>query len=485
MLKKKKTLFIMGLILIVGCGAFFAYRYQKEVSSTVKIQEYVGPVFDLEEIVSIEYIAGETIKLNKDNGIWQNPESAYLKYDQVLIKEWTEALHDIQTKEIIKNVQDETLYGINESSIKMTLCDAKGQEQTIQIGDMIEAEDSIYLKASENIFVISYGAVKDLLISPNHFVDCSKVLQIPEIEKLNILYKDKKEIQMSKPNGWILEDYYELTGLLDEEVMNDLVNTLSESKITNYVGTYKALEKYGLDSPQLELTLNENLKIAFGKQSDDEVYVTINEGLDVYSMEKSVYKKLVDFNAYDAMNKQVLHLNQNEISEVILSNPQGTYHFFLNLEIAQIEENEGTKTEEELNQNDTTQLEQEEAEKNEQPNAENNLGETPDNHLPTEMIVAKINDRVLTKEEADEWFDKIQQSLWIEAPLQNPTIEQKEERKAEAQMSYVLKDGSKIDIELIPYDINYYILRYNGVIEFAVNKERITKVFNELTNLTK
>lgn len=478
----------MGIILIVGCGAFFTYRYQKEVSTAVKIQDYVGPVFDLEEIVGIEYSAQETVKLNKESGVWKNPESPELKYDQALVKQWVEALHGIQTKEVIKNVQDETLYGISDSSVKMTLYDANGQAQTIQIGSRIEAEDSIYLKPSENIFVISYEAVKDLLISPNDFLDCTKVLQIPEIEKLNILYKDQKEIQITHQNGWVLEDYYKLTGLLDEEIMNELIRTLNEAKITSYVGTDEALDKYGLSTPQLVVTLNENLKIAFGKQSHDEVYVVINDGLDVYSMDKAVYKKLADFKAYDAMNKQVLHLNPDEISEVILTNPQGTYHFLLNLEVAEIKQDENNTQKQELQQEqeELTEPEQkDQAEESDEPNIENNLGETTDGNIPSEKIVAKINDTMLTQAEADEWTSKIQESLWIEAPLQNPTIEQKEERKAEVQMNYVLKDGSKIDIELIPYDINYYILRYNGVIEFAVNKERITKLFNELTNLTK
>ncbi|MBU3804929.1 MAG: hypothetical protein H9872_09275, partial [Candidatus Cellulosilyticum pullistercoris] len=88
----------------------------------------------------------------------------------------------------------------------------------------------------------------------------------------------------------------------------------------------------------------------------------------------------------------------------------------------------------------------------------------------------------LTKEDAQEWVDKIQESLYIEALLQNPQIEQKEERKAEASIEYHLKDGSMIQIELIPYDINYYILRYNGNVQFAVNKDKITKLFMQLNH---
>ena len=69
--------------------------------------------------------------------------------------------------------------------------------------------------------------------------------------------------------------------------------------------------------------------------------------------------------------------------------------------------------------------------------------------------------------------------------MQNPKIEQKEERKAEATIEYSLKEGSSIQIELIPYDINYYILRYNGHVEFAVNKDKVTKLFTQLDHFVK
>ena len=486
MLKERKTLLIMGIILIVGCGAFFAYRYQNEMSAVVKIQDYVGYVLDLEEIVGIDYIDEEIVKIDKHNGIWSNPELSYLKYNQDLVNQWVMALKGIETKEMIKNVQDETAYGINESSIKITLYDESGQQQTIQIGNTVEAEDSIYLKANEKMYSVSYEKIKDLLTSPNDFVDCSAVLEMPEIQTLNILYKDK-EVQMTKQSEWLLENYYALTCILDEEVVNELINALKEAEITSYIGSYEELGKYDLASPQLVVTVNEKLKLAFGKQSHDKIYVTINDGQDVYLMEKSVYETLVAFNAYNAMNKQVLHLNQKDISEIILTNPQGTYQFLLDLENISASVKESTNSEEtepiELMDQADEMQQSNETENQEHSNDQNGLA--PEENIPAEMIVAKLNDKGLNEQETHEWFNKIQESLWIEAPLQNPNIEQKEDRKAEAQMNYVLKDGSKIDIELIPYDINYYILRYNGVIEFAVNKERITKLFNELTNLTK
>ena len=49
-----------------------------------------------------------------------------------------------------------------------------------------------------------------------------------------------------------------------------------------------------------------------------------------------------------------------------------------------------------------------------------------------------------------------------------------------------VKAGLAVYLSFLIYAaLNVTTVEYNGVIEFAVNKERITKVFNELTNLTK
>ena len=79
----------------------------------------------------------------------------------------------------------------------------------------------------------------------------------------------------------------------------------------------------------------------------------------------------------------------------------------------------------------------------------------------------------------------IQESVYIETVLQNPQIEQKTERKAEISIVYYMKDGSQKLIELIPYDTNYYILRIDGNIEFAANKEKVTMLFSELGKIIK
>ena len=80
----------------------------------------------------------------------------------------------------------------------------------------------------------------------------------------------------------------------------------------------------------------------------------------------------------------------------------------------------------------------------------------------------------------EELLKLIGESVSIETALQNPEIEQKQDRKSEINISYSLEDHTTQTIELIPYDTHFYILRVNHMIEFAVKKEPVMNMFSKL-----
>lgn len=501
MIKGKKTLLTGGAIILVGLAAFIGYPKIVEFYTTVKVQEHVEKVYNLKDVTRVEYKAGDLITLEKQGTTWVNPELPNLSYNQELMTEWIENLQNLETKEIVKNVQDQSVYGINENSIMITLYDSMNNCETIQVGDIIEEENSVYIKCdSDNVlYTLSYDASQEIFTRPNDFVDCSKVLEIPEIQSIGI-ESTSDHIQMVKDKSWYLKDYYAIPGFLKEEDMEKLISTISSIKIKSYIGTYDDLTAYGLENPSYTLTLNESEKIAFGNVRGDSVYVRVNHSQDVYTLDQSVYISIASFNPYDAMDKQVIHLEMDQIDTITLVNPQGNYQLKFKdnnemntqteLNSDKIENKEAIATsDEEIEENSEVALSQnqtsEQAEQNQEETSKATDETTKIDEESQEVIVATLNEIGLNANEAQAWLDKIEESLCIQAPLQNPNIEQKEERKAEATITYQLKDGSICEIELIPYDINYYILRYNGKIEFAVNKEKVIKVFNELTNFTK
>lgn len=487
---------MMAAILVVAIASFVVYQRQMEVQATVAVQEHIEKVCKVEDITRIEYQAKDLVILENQNGVWVNEQLGELTYNQEEIQQWINTLQNLETKEVVKHVKDTSVYGIGDESVTITLHDGQNNMQTIKLGDIIESEDSIYIQVEESasLYVVSYEQAKTILKRPNDFVDCSNVLQIPMLDTVSI--QTSSTIALTKEDEkWYLRDYYEIPCVIDEASMQALLETIEEMTIVGYIGTYDDLEAYGLDEPRMTLTLNEDTKIAFGTHSGNNVYVTVNNQKDVYTVDNKLYAELVKFKPFDVINKQVVHLTMDQISEITLVNPQGTYEMSFDIEEPVAEEKESA----EQNQVSASPIAVEEVISMQQAeekgdvafdaevSAENKEVVQPEEAKEDskEPVVATINEIQLGREDAQAWLEKIESSLCIEAPLQNPKIEQKEDRKAEATIDYILLDGSAVRIELIPYDINYYILRYNGMIEFAVNKEKITKMFNELTHFVK
>jgi len=484
--KKQKVLLIVGTIIVVGLIAYFGYQKYVEEFVNVKIEEHVQPLYQLDDIVRVEYKANELMTLEKQGEVWVNSDQPDLKYNQDMVNQWLTSLTHLETKEVVKNIQDEQAYGISDGSVMITLYDAMNHHQTIQLGNIVKAEDRVYIKCNDEdkLYVLSYEAAKPTFVHPNEFVDCSHVLKIGTLESIKIENQNDKAITLVKNNQWQLKDYYAIPGVVDEKVIEPLTNAILEMQISGYVGTYEDLASYGLDQPNLVLTLNGKTKIAFGNQRGNKVYVTVNDGQDVYTMEKAFYNQLMTFRPFNAIDKQVVHINSASLIQVTLVNPQGIYELKFNEvepeamssqeNVTELVEDQTTLKEDELGEAITKEVE-----------AQETTAQGTVTKETKEIINVTLNEKALTEDEAQEWLDQIESSIYIEAPLQNPSIEQKEERKAEATIQFVLKDQYTIDIELIPYDINYYILRYNGITEFAVNKDKVTKLFNDLTEFVK
>ncbi len=500
MTKEKKTLLIIGVIIVFGIGIFIGYQKQSKVQPTVKVQELVEKVCNLEEITRIEYQMNDVIRLENQDGTWVNNELTNLQYNLELMQNWITKIQTLETKEVLKNVEDSSIYGINDESIVITLYDSANNTQTIKLGDIIESEDSMYIQSGleDILYVVSYDAAKDILVRPNDFVECTEILKIPELQSVRLDYKNKT-MYMKKENVWSLKEYYAMPAVLKEQEIEEIINTIENIKIEHYVGTYEELGEYGLDSPRLTLTLNDETKIAFGSQSGECIYVSVNDGQDVYTVDKAVYATFASFEPFDAIEKQVIHLDMNDVKEVNLINPQGEYVLTFNHDVNQENQNVLVDSKEQEAEGVTQAVEDdkegqsaESTESKEEQSTESTESkedgiEVENKEQPEKegLIVATLNQKGLKDVEAEEWLSKIKASLWIEALLQNPSIEQKEDRKAEATICFTLKDDTEILVELVPYDINYYILRYNGTIEFAVNKDKVTKLFNEVTQFVK
>ena len=490
MIRKKQVLLAVIGAIALGSVIYVGYNKVYEAMTAVRVQEKVKPICDLEEITRIEFKGDTLVTLQKQGDLWQNTNYAYLNYDQERLKEWVTLLQTGQTVEVVKNAESEKDYGISDASMMITLFDANNQSETYRIGQYIKADNKLYLKCNEDndISVVAGELAENLCVLPNEFVIYDDLLQIEQVQKMACTQGDKTYQVVEEAGSWYLKDYYKMPCVLTAEAMTDWIEQIKALQFESYVGTFEDLADYGLDQPNESLIINDTTHLNIGEKVNGQYYVCFADSKDVYTLSQKTYNALTDFTQLDWIDRQLMHVNLEDLASITLVNPQGEFVLTINEQAVPQDEVVADKQDETgatLGMEETTETT---TSPKETPSDATNALQTDKEEvqpegIPKEQgIAATLNDIELNQIEAEEWLDMIQANIYVEALLQNPQIEQKEARKAECTIHYMLRNGETIQIEFIPYDINYYILRYNDTIEFAVNKEKVTKLFSQLSH---
>lgn len=481
-------LILVGVLVIGGSiGGIIPKVY--EAVTAVKVQDKVQRISELETIERIEFKRNELTTLQKEQDKWQNVKYSNLSYNQEAISSWVNQLLSAETVGVVKNVEVEADYGISETSPMITVFDDKGKSETYRIGNELINEDKMYVKKEEEdyLYIMPIQEENIFYVDARRWVEVKQKLQISDVKSLKFLDSNGKSYTVSnQKETWYLDGYYEMPCVIKQEAIETWFNAIKQMQLSQYIGTDVDLTVYGLDVPTYTMTINDQLTLLFGKQANNWVYVQIKGEPDVYAMDLAVYQSIVEKNYFQMIDKKVLHFALEEVDSILMTNPQNTFEFKNHLEAEQKEEQKVEKAPEEV----TTVNKAEEVEgiAGDQEVKEQIDSEEESTEKPTDdkqLAPVTLNEKPLSLIEGKEWLNTIQESLEIVAELKNPEIEQKEERKAESQIICHLKTGEEIKIELIAYDINYYIMRYNNNIQFAVNKEKVIKLFTQLSAFLK
>lgn len=496
-MKKKFGVIAAALIVAVG-GIFYAqYKVQIEAMSTEVLVEEVALPLNLltGEVNKIQIEDRDSVTLEKNKGIWFNPLEVEVTYNSELINEWVTYFQTEESINIVRHVKDTSVYGITEDSPKIVLYNTNGESQTFCLGDVNEEHTMRYIYSNETELVYCVSPTKSevLLVDSSELID--ENITMPNLEKIKsfVITTGDTTLNLEKQNEkWYLKDYYKDAYEVKAEVVLGLFDTLTSLKREKLMGKVTEENTFGVNAPSLSITLANKYTLNFGEKTGSLWCFSENESPYVYAVKASKLKNFEQLKPLQMIHRNVYRSKAEEIERIVMTNPQAVYELKLQEETKEeikaetdqtkVDELQATQAEsqEAISVEDKEQLKQEVAKEATDHNEADVVDEVLANH-----IVGKLNDTVLDCEKTETLLNMIEDSVMIETVLQNPQIEQKTERKAEVSIVYHMKDNTTKNIELISYDTNYYILRIDGNIEFAANKEKITALFSELGQIVK
>jgi hypothetical protein len=200
------------------------------------------------------------------------------------------------------------IYGLADSKHSISFFELGKQTPVeLQFGVAVDKEpDKVYAKLSSRnpVFALPKSLMDSIAIKPNDLRDRDLVrFEMDIVDRINIEPLDKPKVVLGRS-----EEKWQLKSLGDKPANSaaviEMVNALQRQQVTAFVAdTASDLAKYGLDEPQLKVTLssyasentaetvageNAIVRIEFGQVDGDNVFARLENEPFVVSVNKSI-----------------------------------------------------------------------------------------------------------------------------------------------------------------------------------------------------
>jgi hypothetical protein len=282
--------------------------------------------------VEFKTAAGE-IELDKKDQHWSLDKPFKARGNDQKVGDLISQAANAQVDSFVADSSNLASFGLQEPRGTLSLT-TEGNKQPVvmQIGNAVEKEkDKIYVKVSTRDAVLVVPKTVETLLDtkPNDVRDRNIARFSPDIvDRVNIESPGKEKIVLSrKGESWVRKaDGKDVP--INVAAANRLLNELQHQQVINFVADVATdLPKYGLDQPQVTVTLSsyssENtaetkagekpiVAILFGKVEGDNVYAKLDDEPFVVSVSRS----LLDVAMTDPLQWQDLAIYKNKPEDI-------------------------------------------------------------------------------------------------------------------------------------------------------------------------
>ena len=326
--------FLILLVLAAGLGGYAYFVESKhdpsDVAATKKEKVFTVDSEKIDEM-TVKAENGDVTRVKKENNTWKIVSPATLDTDPAEVSAITTALAGLENEKVI----DEHPPSLKEFTLdppKMSITfHVAGETGThrLDVGVKTPVGAELYAKVDGKPAVFLIGAYREDALNKNTFNLRDKTVLTFDRDGANFLKIDdgkKPTVMAKKDNVWRLSQPIE-TGA-DFTAVDGLIGRLYQSRMKSFVaddGT-KDLKKYGLDKPQILVTVgagSSRAELALGaKTADGSVYARDLTRPMIFTLEGTLLddlkrpasdmrqKDVFDFRTFTALSLDVTHGGQ-------------------------------------------------------------------------------------------------------------------------------------------------------------------------------
>lgn len=368
-MNRSKRLYILLGVLLVFCVLTLGVSKYEEHKEKIKNSDEIIMELNSEKVTSLSWENGsDSFAFHKDEK-WLYDEDENFPVDEKKIDQLLEIFESFGVSFIIEDAEDLSQYGLDDPLCKINI-DAGKKAYEILLGDYSEMDEERYVSIGDgNVYLVKDDPIDSFDIKLN---DMIKNDEIPEFdsateiafagsENYKAVYKEDNTVTYSEEDVYFVKkDGKELP--LDTENVDSYLDIIRELNLKDYVSyhaTDDELKNYGLDEPELDVTLkyrasdeeggeekegtvvlhishdpaekkkaeakearsSESDENSEDKDSEEEItaYARIGKSKIVYKISGADYKELMKASCDDLRHQEAIWADFDDISQAKIS----------------------------------------------------------------------------------------------------------------------------------------------------------------------
>ncbi len=267
MKRYKKVFVLLGVLAVICAATFAALRFEMHQE---QIQNSEAVILELkaEDVTALHWSYADTdlAFTRNEESVWHWDEDEAFPVNGDKMAELLEVFSSFGVSFIIEDVEDYSQYGLDEPACTIELATAQ-QTYRVTLGDFSKLDEQRYVSIGDgNAYLVNtdpmdtYEIALKKLIRNDAMPDCDvlSTVTFTGAQEYSFTYEEESTASPCEEDVYFTDDRP-----LDTSLVESYMTTLFDLDLTDYM-TYNATEEelqtYGLDDPELVITLEHSTR---------------------------------------------------------------------------------------------------------------------------------------------------------------------------------------------------------------------------------
>ena len=364
-MNRSKKLYVLLGILAVACIATFAVTQMEERKEQIKETGEIILELPSESVQALSWEYNEETLAFHRGEDWLYDEDENFPVSEEKINGLLEQFQAFRAAFVIEAVEDFGQYGLDDPICTITLSTAEGAYE-VKLGDYSKMDSQRYVSIGDgNVYLAKHDPLDEYDAILSDMIDHDEIPPFDRVAKIQFAGAETYRItyQEGSTDTYSADDVYftQRSGKnlpLDTSKVDSYLRSIANLNPVNYVSyhvTDEELQTYGLDAPELTITVDyttegengegiadtfvlyvspdpEEVKAAEeaedGEETEISAYIRVGESQIVYRVSSSSYKKLATASYDDLRHSEVIWADFDHVRQIDISLEENSYTLF-------------------------------------------------------------------------------------------------------------------------------------------------------------